>query len=380
MTTFGVELEIIPVAGSEVGFQGRITRALRDAGYTARENRHFGTEYSVWQVKPDCTVYVTRAGRKYFGTEVVSPVLTADADGFEQVRRVCALLEEHGATANVNCGMHVHVGVGNKSVDELKNVVRAYGTFQKQIESVLPKSRRADGSKARWCRPIWNQINRVQKLDQIRRATTVNELHHFISGAYSSHGRYSVLNLTKYVNYGTLEFRQHSGTIDPNKAVNWAKFCVNFVDRYSRINVLEQTQSAPQAESSVQIQSVINGRGERRLPRRSCPVKRMIDALSAGENIRLSPETLCTIARDPKGQMTPESIWDNWLPYAAKTTGFSFDLDADGNIGLKREGQTTQAQMLTADPFRNCFDLFEGALAYFGRRRNQLGRSVQQPA
>jgi hypothetical protein len=42
--------------------------------------------------------------------------------------------------------------------------------------------------------------------------------------------RYYKLNLAAYVKHGTLEFRQHAGTLNLNKMINWIMFCVQFVE------------------------------------------------------------------------------------------------------------------------------------------------------
>jgi hypothetical protein len=43
-------------------------------------------------------------------------------------------------------------------------------------------------------------------------------------------GRYCSLNLCKVTSYGTLEFRRFHATLDAVPAVNWAHFCVSFVE------------------------------------------------------------------------------------------------------------------------------------------------------
>ena len=360
--TFGIELEIIPTAGNEVGFSARMKRALQEAGFAAMENSHYGRAYSYWQVKPDCTVQVYRNGRTWYGTEVVSPVLNADAEGFESVAKVCKVLEEAGATANINCGCHVHVGVQDKTVAELKNIVRAYGTYADEIDSVLPKSRRKDGSKGQWAKPIWSNFTKRAVLQRIDQATTCERLQQV---CVAINGRYSALSLDPYVRLGTIEFRQHSGTVDATKAVLWAKWCCAFVERFSSIDVTAPQQTAASGDVILTLQ----GRGERRMPRRACPTKRMIEAMASGA--RFSAEELVVIAQDPKQELGAEHVF-GWLKYAARTTGFSFIQDSAGLYGLQQTSETAQAQTFTADPFRNCFDLFEGAVHYFGRRRAAL--------
>ena len=53
MTTFGVELEIIPAAGQEAGFKPRVVRELQELGLSAIDASYSGRMYSLWQVKYD---------------------------------------------------------------------------------------------------------------------------------------------------------------------------------------------------------------------------------------------------------------------------------------------------------------------------------------
>jgi hypothetical protein len=42
--------------------------------------------------------------------------------------------------------------------------------------------------------------------------------------------RYQKLNLESLERHGTIEFRQHSGTVDAEKAVNWVRLCTAFIE------------------------------------------------------------------------------------------------------------------------------------------------------
>ena len=41
--------------------------------------------------------------------------------------------------------------------------------------------------------------------------------------------RYCKINIFPFRNYGTVEFRQHPGTLDPDEIINWVRFLRSFV-------------------------------------------------------------------------------------------------------------------------------------------------------
>lgn len=189
-----------------VGDLVRITAAgieCFDAGYSHQT-------HSQWKVVRDGSL--TNGG----GLEVVSPVLRG-ADGFDQVRKVCAALATVGARVDRTCGLHVHVGVRDfVSLDFMKRLAVDYAHFESVIDMVMPASRR--GSSNTYCRPMAPfiaQINAARSMDALQATLTT---------------RYTKLNLTSFWRHGTVEFRQHSGTVEAEKMINWTKLCLRMVE------------------------------------------------------------------------------------------------------------------------------------------------------
>lgn len=357
MTTFGIELEIIPQAGQEVGFKSRVVRELSTIGLQASNSFYSGRAYSIWQVKDDVSVTVQRGGRVWYGCEVVSPVLEYNAESLETIKKVCAAIERAGGTANLACGMHVHVGLRDRTTDNVKNLVRAYGHFANEIDSVLPRSRRNGGASSRWCRPVFNSINRTRFLQRLACCSSISDIDYLIQG-YNS--RYSALSLAAYSRIGTIEFRQHSGTCDPAKVCFWASWCVKFVERFSSVNVLEQEAPSAVAGSIVQ---TVDGRGNSRLPSRNCPTRSVLLAMMNGA--RLTDENLCQYLGDDHGTTAAA-----WIKILARTWGHSFVRNSEGSWLLASACGIERTQ--TVEPFRACFDLAEGLLNFYGRRRSAL--------
>jgi hypothetical protein len=48
--------------------------------------------------------------------------------------------------------------------------------------------------------------------------------------ATGSISRYRKVNIASFNRHGTIEFRQHEGTMDPDRILNWVQFCTHFVE------------------------------------------------------------------------------------------------------------------------------------------------------
>jgi hypothetical protein len=342
--TFGVELEIVHSGDSHVGFVGRVTRALRNAGLARQivEVQGYGSaDYNTWQINRDGSV-----SRNYIpGAEVVSRILPATEEGFAELSQACDLIAGAGATVNRTCGMHVHVDVRDLSVDEIRRVVIAYVRFQAEIDSVVPRSRRGGNQYCRHMTSTWRTADILTA--SLEQCSTVSGMANAIGG------KYYVLNLSKFPYTGTIEFRQHSGTVEADKAVAWARWCVAFVETFRH--------AAPVAVApcSEEVIERYQARGEMRLPSRG-PSLAMIRRLQAGP---ARWEELAALATNPD-----EAEPSDWLKWCATRYGVGTVLTAAG--WQLDNGQSATA---AASPFEACF-MPGGQIGYFGRRRRALSR------
>ena len=356
MQTFGIELEIIPAPGFERSFPQRVLNALREAGINARSNYYSGSDYSVWQVKPDSSVYIRRNGQTHYGCEIVSPVMNEGQAAFDQIAEVCNVLTQNGAKVNRNCGMHVHVGIRQRSADEIRNVVRAYGEFKDQIDSVLPLSRR----NAAYAQPVWRPHYREAFLQRLESCTSIQSICSLIE-SNTRNGRYAALSLSPFRRIGTIEFRQHSGTYDALKAVNWAKWCLAFVEKFSAVNVHSQPAQAPVTAGHV-IANVI-GRGEPRMPRRG-DTRTVLNYLQAG-GVLNDYNVGSFLSASASGTTAAK-----WVKQIARSWGHSFVQDDAGDWALAANTGSEPATVV--EPFQQCFNIGAGLMQFYGRRRAAL--------
>jgi len=177
--------------------------------------------------------------------EIVLPVYANCQTAREHLITVCDTLAQLGCRVNSRCGLHVHIGNAplndNVTPAQFTGTSIAYSertglyhtdhadpfdaviikdwlvrytrmqTSRNGINSCLPESRRA------------NRMCQILDLNTLERANaTITDL------KAATHGKFSSINLQTWAN-GTVEFRQHSGTIEADKIWAWMQFLLNFV-------------------------------------------------------------------------------------------------------------------------------------------------------
>jgi len=242
--SFGVELECLLPPNHT---RETLAVLVREAGIDCQAEAYNHTVRSGWKIVTDASV----GGGGSRGIELVSPILVGE-DGFNQLRKVCLALTAVQAKITKTCGFHVHVDAREDSVDFFKNLVRLYASAEPVIDSFMAPSRR--GSTNTFCQPV-----RISH-DRMDLATTIDDVA-YASGQmagrhnYRNQSRYRKLNLQPYWQHGTVEFRQHQGTIDAQKADHWVRFCLRMVlaaragrTTGSSMDLLMQTVEATQTE------------------------------------------------------------------------------------------------------------------------------------
>jgi hypothetical protein len=200
--TFGAEFEFLMPADLT---RQSIAVLLTSAGVQAESEVYNHYTRMHWKVITDESL------RSASGAELVSPVLCGE-EGLAQIATACRVLEEAGCTVNVLCGFHVHVGAREfgRDVGFFKRLLKLYHGYEPVIDGLLSPSRRDN----RFCRNV-NYTNHAET------ATTMDRLRLAVG-----EDRFRKVNLEAYFRHGTIEFRQHQGTLDAAKACNWIRFCL----------------------------------------------------------------------------------------------------------------------------------------------------------
>jgi hypothetical protein len=219
---FGVEIEFTGVDRTTV------RNAIHEAGFNIYLDGR--GDFHEWSIVYDGSVTNAQDG----GGEAVSPILSGLA-GLEEVAKVAKIISQKGGKADRSCGLHVHIDASDILVPELHLIAKRYARFENEIDNFMPRSRR--GNSNNYC----YSMNNNTLMENIVSST---ERSHFYDVS-----RYHKLNLNAYYKHSTIEFRQHSGTINAHKIVNWVKFCISFIEESRKIyrNLVEQarTNTAP---------------------------------------------------------------------------------------------------------------------------------------
>lgn len=200
--SFGIELEIAGITTEHA------LAALRAIGIAVQHEGYNHTTRAHWKLVSDASVRG--------GFEVVSPVLHGE-EGITEAMAVAEALSDAGASVNRTCGFHVHFDASDLSVDDVKTILRRYADHESEIDAIMPPSRR--GATNYYCRTLVHlPFNRIMQADSIS------------SMAAIMGSRYYKVNLEAFLRHGTIEFRQHSGTVNATKIANWVRFLDQFID------------------------------------------------------------------------------------------------------------------------------------------------------
>lgn len=212
---FGVEIELIYPRGRS---RSQIEDALRNAGLQV--DTLYNRTGNAWSVKTDGSL---TGGNGY---EVVSPPLQGQ-DGHDQLAKACRALQSVGGKPNRSCGLHVHHEIRDIGIEGLRRFIRGYAANIDLIDSMLAPSRRGHQT---YTAP-WS----TRELERLEGCTTMEQVGHGAQG-----GRYRNVNLQSYPRYGTVEIRQHQGSVNATKISSWVRLIQSMIDAGAREQLATQ--------------------------------------------------------------------------------------------------------------------------------------------
>jgi hypothetical protein len=197
---FGVEIEFSGISRSDA------EAALRAAGINAVSESYNHNTRRHWKLVPDASVRSMGNGCG----ELVSPPLRGEA-GLVQLELAVTTLQNAGASVNVTTGIHVHHDMAGLTGSEIAAFVTLWAERQTAIDSLVSESRR--GNRNTYCRNLSDMELRSIQSD----LTTYGRISNHID-------RFRKINVMSYPKYGTVEIRQHQGSLDGAKLRHWILF------------------------------------------------------------------------------------------------------------------------------------------------------------
>lgn len=214
----GIEIECWSPKASAL-----LTTAIRSKyrGANITDGRNWDWEKDGWSIVGDGSLYDGPTG--FVGVEVVSPVLdTSKATDLTALRRICAALQDIGCMVDEHCGLHVHVDTQDMSAADIKRIFGRYSQYEEQIDRFMPTNRRGQLYYAKSGKPMVGQVFAVDTKAALARV---------LGGE-----RYWRVNLDALQRHGTIEFRQHSGTINFETIMRWVSFLTQFITASSAVH------------------------------------------------------------------------------------------------------------------------------------------------
>ena len=154
----------------------------------------------------------------YGGIEFKSPILSK-ASGFKEIKRMTDWLARRNARIDKSCGLHVHHNAHDLTKSDILRIVKSWEANQKQINKLLAPSR----ARNNWCLP-WTKME-IRELE-IEFEDDLED--------YYDRERYKAINIESLHTHGTIEIRQHEGTIDFEEIRSWIIFGQSFIENVAK--------------------------------------------------------------------------------------------------------------------------------------------------
>lgn len=260
--TFGIDTEVYGVD------PGLITTSFRAWGLDTIQIDYTKSSLFTWRVSKDSSIKGPNP------VEIVSPILCG-RDGLEKVDRAVNVLYNLGCEVNKSCGLHVHWSIQDYTGKNVLSLLRLYAKFEGVIDYLVSPSRR--GNENKYCRSMVkdSDLRWVTELDRTERKRALEiallfGTRHIEWNTDEETGRpldrgsrYHKVNLSAYTQYGTAEFRQHQGTVNSNKTINWIVFTQQLVNKAKYVPVSKQVSAKPTLGELLRVLGLVDYQLER---------------------------------------------------------------------------------------------------------------------
>jgi hypothetical protein len=232
--SFGIELELTSPEHVDTDLIGSMLndKLCQTTTVTVVQGYRQGRQdIAGWKLVPDGSIVCSRSHPNCNTFELVSPVLEG-GNGLAQVNKVLqALGQMPGLKVNKSMGFHVHLDVSDLTQAQLIKICQNFIKYEHVVDALLPPSRRTGSQECdRYFKSNRDAMRMRRSKDRHLALSRCQDIHD-LSALLNPDGRYYKLNLQNLVTgrQPTLEFRQHSATINYQKVAAWVRFCTLLV-------------------------------------------------------------------------------------------------------------------------------------------------------
>lgn len=194
---------------------------------------------SSWKLVHDSSITCPPSTPDCFSFEIVSPPLKGGA-GLKEVNKVCKVLEKfkNELLINKSMGFHVHIDVGGRSTQELKKICQQFIKYEDVFDTLMPPSRRTGSAESnRYFQSNRESVGRnmtnKQRIEALANCQDLPSLAELMNAEDSRYFKLNLQNL-RTGRQPTLEFRQHSATVEYPKIAAWVRLCTRFCGSSAR--------------------------------------------------------------------------------------------------------------------------------------------------
>tara|TARA_R110002020_G_scaffold125585_1_gene282902 strand:- start:447 stop:1292 length:846 start_codon:yes stop_codon:yes gene_type:complete len=225
----GIELEMLNVTGNEV------IEAWQEAGVNYSESIHGyhqgpSCTSGLWKMERDGSLTGRTATYDTKGAlEVISPILYGASD-INTMNRFLTAIKRKGATVDRSCGTHITVGLNNKarfnnmSADKKCNmanyIIDLYNHFSPVFNAMSPN------------------VRNMHENSYMPAPRNVEMAYGRLHG-----GNRGCVNVSKFITYGCIEFRQPGYTLDKKKIQLWLKIINKIISAALNENHVSRSMS-----------------------------------------------------------------------------------------------------------------------------------------
>lgn len=226
---FGIELEfdykrkVTSAEGSSLQSinLANLAAYLTQNGLETKYQGYTHATTAFWKLVPDGSC----------GYELVSPLLQGE-EGLQAAAKAATLLTQYGARVNKRCGLHVHHDARDLTGADMAKAITYYTKFQEPIDFLLAPSRRQN--------TFARKLNLVEVKQIAAQKKSKEQMARFFQTRFA---RYRVVNFAAYLLHGSIEFRQHQGTLDADKITAWIIFTQAFINKGQAVKFVSFKQA-----------------------------------------------------------------------------------------------------------------------------------------